>query len=67
MVIGKAGHNTPMEAQGGEDVELLLIHDLNARWGWVVNIMPWPCFTAGERTPVPIVQEAEWAPESIWT
>jgi hypothetical protein len=26
-----------------------------------------PRFTPGERTPVPIVQEARWAPEPVWT
>jgi hypothetical protein len=25
-------HNTPMEAQGGVDVKLLLIHDLETTW-----------------------------------
>jgi hypothetical protein len=29
----KQSHNTPMEAQGGEEVYLLLIHDLGTRWG----------------------------------
>jgi hypothetical protein len=28
---------------------------------------PGRAFTPGERTPVPIVQEAGWAPEPIWT
>jgi hypothetical protein len=28
----KQSHNT-MEAQGGQEVELLLIHDLGTRWG----------------------------------
>jgi hypothetical protein len=36
---------------GGEEVELLLIHDLGTRWGWVVSITPLPRFTPGERTP----------------
>jgi hypothetical protein len=29
----KQSHNTAMEAHGGEDVQLLLIHDLGTRWG----------------------------------
>jgi hypothetical protein len=29
----KQYRNTPMEAQGGEEVLLLLIHDLGTRWG----------------------------------
>jgi len=28
--------------------------------------MPWPLFTPG-KDPVPIVQEAGWAPEPVWT
>jgi len=28
--------------------------------------MPWPLFTPG-KDPVPIVQEAGWAPGSVWT
>jgi hypothetical protein len=31
------------------------------------SIMPRPCFTPRERTPVPIGQEAGWAPELVWT
>jgi hypothetical protein len=31
--------------------------------GWVVSVTPWPRFTP-RRTPVPIVQEAGWAPEA---
>jgi hypothetical protein len=40
----------PMEAQGGDDVLLLLIHDLGTRWGWVVSVTPRPRFTTLERT-----------------
>jgi hypothetical protein len=35
--------------------------------GWVVSVTPRRRFTPGERTPVPIVQEAGWAPEPVWT
>jgi hypothetical protein len=45
----------------------LLIHDLGTRWGSVVSVTPRPRFTPGERTPVPIGQEAGWAPEPVWT
>jgi hypothetical protein len=31
------------------------------------SVTPQPLFTAGERTPVPIVQEAGWASELVWT
>jgi hypothetical protein len=40
-----------MEALGEEEVQLLFIHDLVTRWGWVVSITPRPRFTPGERTP----------------
>jgi hypothetical protein len=38
-------------AGGRENVQLLLIHDLGTRWGWVVSVTPRPRFTRGERTP----------------
>jgi len=34
------------------------------RWG--VSITPWPLFTP-RKDPVPIVQEAGWAPGPVWT
>ena len=34
--------------------------------GWVVNATPRPLFTPG-KDPVPIVQEAGWAPGPVWT
>jgi hypothetical protein len=34
---------------------------------WVVSITPRPRFSPGEKPPVPIVQEAGWAPEPVWT
>ena len=34
--------------------------------GWVVNATPRP-FYPRERDPVPIVQEAGWAPRPVWT
>jgi hypothetical protein len=53
-----------MEKQGGE-VWLLLIHDLGTRWGGgVVSVTPRPRFTPGKEPPVPIVQEAGWAPRA---
>jgi hypothetical protein len=33
----------------------------------VVSVTPWPRFAPGERTPVPIVHEAGWASELVWT
>jgi hypothetical protein len=36
--------------------------------GWVVSVRPRPRFTPRERTPpLPIGQEAGWAPEPVWT
>ena len=32
----------------------------------MVSVTPRPLFTPG-KDPVPIVQEAEWAPEPVWT
>jgi len=34
--------------------------------GWVVSSTPRPHFAPG-KDPVPILQEAGWAPESVWT
>jgi hypothetical protein len=31
--------------------ELLLIHDLGTRWGWVVSVTLWPRFSPSERIP----------------
>jgi len=44
----------------------LLFHDRRTRRGWVVSSTPRPHFTPG-KDPVPIVQEAGWAPGPIWT
>ena len=44
----------------------LLFHDRGTRRGWVVSSTPRPHFTPG-KDPVPILQEAGWAPGSIWT
>jgi len=41
-------------------------HDRGTRRGWVVSSMPWPHFTPG-KDPVPILQEAGWAPGPVWT
>jgi len=44
----------------------LLFHDRGTRRGWLVSITPRPHFTPW-KDPVPIVQEAGWAPWPIWT
>jgi hypothetical protein len=40
--------------------------DRDIRRGWVVNSMPQLHFTLG-KDPVPILQEAGWAPGTVWT
>jgi hypothetical protein len=35
--------------------------------GWVVSLTPRPRFASAKGPPVPIVQEAGWASEPVWT
>jgi hypothetical protein len=44
----------------------LFFHDRDTRRGRGVGVTPRPFFTPGKE-PVPIVQEAGWAPGSVWT
>jgi len=44
----------------------LLFRDRGTRRGWVVSSTPRPRFTSG-KDPVPVLQEAGWAPGPIWT
>jgi len=44
----------------------LLFHDHSTRKEWGVSVTPRPLFTPG-KGPVPIVQEAGWAPGPVWT
>jgi len=44
----------------------LLFHDRGTRRGWVVSSTPRPHFTPW-KDPVPILQEAGWAPGPVWT
>jgi len=44
----------------------LLFHDCDTRRKWVVSSTPRPQFTHG-KDPVPILQEAGWAPGPVWT
>ena len=44
----------------------LLFHDRGTRRGWVASSTPRPHFTPG-KDPVPILQEARWAPGPLWT
>ena len=34
--------------------------------GWVINVTPRPLYPR-IRNPIPIVEEAGWAPVSVWT
>jgi len=49
----------------GRDIAVLF-HDRGTRRGWVFSGTPRPHFTPG-KDPVPILQEAEWAPGPVWT
>ena len=40
--------------------------DHSTRRGWGISVTPRPLFTPG-KDPVPIVQEAGWAPGTVWT
>ena len=44
----------------------LPFHDHGTRRGWGVRVTPRPLFTPG-KDPLPIVQEAGWAPGPVWT
>jgi hypothetical protein len=44
----------------------LLFHDRDTGRGWVVSSTSRPHFTPG-KDPVPILQEAGWAPGPVWT
>ena len=44
----------------------LIFLDHGTRRGWEVSVTPRPLFTTKKNT-IPIVQEAGWAPGSVWT
>jgi len=44
----------------------LFFHDHGTRRGWGISVTPRSLFTP-EKDPVPIVQEAGWAPGPVWT
>jgi len=44
----------------------LFFHDRDTRRGWVFSSTPRPHFTPG-KDPIPILQEAGWAPGPVWT
>ena len=54
-----------MAQRVGRGIALLFL-DHGTRRGWVVSSTPRPHFTPG-KDPVPILQEAGWAPGPVWT
>jgi len=56
----------PGEAQRVSRGIALLFHDHGTRRGWVISSTPRPHFTT-RKDPVPILQEAGWTPEPVWT
>ena len=62
----KCSRYRPGAAQRVGRVIALLFHDRGTRRGWVVSSTPRPHFTPG-KDPVPILQEAGWAPGPVWT
>ena len=65
LVNVKWSRYRPGVAQRVGRVTALLFHDRGTRRGWVVSSTPRPHFTHG-KDPVPIVQEAGWAPGPVW-
>jgi hypothetical protein len=63
---GKVHPCTGCTAYRGNRGIALLFHDHGTRRGWGVSVMPQPLFTP-RKDPVPIVQEAGWAPGPVWT
>jgi hypothetical protein len=63
----KQSHYTPTEVQGGEEVQLLNIHDLALDGGEWSTSRPGLRFGPGKGPPVHILQEAGWASEPVWT
>ena len=57
---------TDRTACRGSRVIALPFHDHSTRRGWGVSITHRALFTPG-KDPVPIVQEAGWAPGPVWT
>jgi len=62
----KWSHYRPGVAQRVDRGIALLFHDRGTRRRWGVSSTPRPLFTPG-KDPVPIVQEAGWAPGPVWT
>jgi hypothetical protein len=63
---GKAAPQHTYGGTGGEDAQLLLIQDLGSRRGERSASRPGRALAPGKGPPVPIVQEAGFAPGPIW-
>jgi hypothetical protein len=59
-------YNRPRRPTGVAEAYLYSFFIHGARWEQVVNATPRPLYPR-ERDPVPIVQEAAWAPGPVWT
>jgi hypothetical protein len=57
---------TDRTAHRGSRGIALLFHDHGTRRGRGASVTPRPLFTPG-KDPVPIIQEAGWAPGPVWT
>jgi len=68
MIILKSSNTFtgPFVARRGIRGIALVFQDLGGRRGRVVSVTPRPLFTPG-KDPVPILQEAGWAPGPVWT
>ena len=62
----KWSHYRPGVAQRVGRGIALFFHHRGTKRGWVVSSTPRPHFTPG-KDPVPILQEAGWAPGPVWT
>jgi hypothetical protein len=67
MLKLKQFHCTPRRHLRGKEVQLLLILDLSTRWDEWSASRPGRALAPGKGPPVPIVQEAGWTSELVWT
>jgi len=69
LYLKKRSKNAPFTgrtAHRGSRGIALLFHDHGTGRGWGISVTPQPLFTPS-KDPVPIVQEAGWAPGPVWT
>jgi hypothetical protein len=65
IILVKQSHYTPWRRLGERRYNSYSF--LTSALVGSVSVTLWPCFTTGKWPPVPIGQEAEWAPEPVWT